>query len=80
MASGQAVLVGAMTGAPDRDHHSSQTPLHSLWPLGSLNLRIVVAGVIEVQPARHAVQHLPGEASLRRRRTERRNESHLKSL
>ena len=28
---------------------------------------VVVAGVVEVQPAGHAVQHLPGEAPRRRR-------------
>ncbi len=27
--------------------------------------------VVEVQPTRHAVQHLPGEAARRRRRAER---------
>ena len=32
--------------------------------------RVVVSGVVEIQPARHLVQHLPGEAALRRRRAE----------
>ena len=32
--------------------------------------RVVVSRVVEIQPARHVVQHLPGEAALRRRRTE----------